>query len=432
MSPLTDQQKAEILKAVAQCNGNKTHAARMVGCHRQTIIDVCKEAGQFDEKCQKVDSLGVVEKGDSCEVSYLSDRQIRTLEDAIAYGKVDTSVWCVVEWKCGGWNVPLKLHVGFDDKGQRKPEQPITKQMWKVSLTLRRILPKPYIDASSILFERIQKHAPKYPAPSIRTKARDHMLVFDPYDVHFGKLAWAPETGSSYNIDHARKALVEAARKFVSMGTVYPLEQVVIAVGQDFFHVDKPDNTTTAGTPQDVDSRFTKIIVAGEEAMIEVVELFQKVADVKLLYVPGNHDRIASFHLIRTLNAWFRNASNVTVDFEPTSRKYVKYGSNLIGYTHGNEERHVDLPIIMATERPQDFADATCREWHLGHLHKSRRTVTTNVDTYNGVVVRILMSLSGTDAWHHRKGYVGGTRAAEALVYHKKYGLEASLVARAS
>jgi hypothetical protein len=256
------------------------------------------------------------------------------------------------------------------------------------------------------------------------------MMVFDPYDVHFGKLAWAPETSSEYNIGIARESLISSAKTFVDRCKAFPLDMVVIFIGQDFFHVDNNFNTTTAGTPQDVDGRYAQIIVAGEEAMIESVEIFRKISLVKLYTIPGNHDCLSSFHLTRTLKAYFRNSENVIVDDSPCPRKYVRYGTNLIGCTHGNEEKHSDLPIIMAVER-NDFGSATCREWHLGHLHKSKRTQTTNVDQFNGVTVRILQSLSGTDAWHHRKGYVGGTRAAEALVYSKDGGHEATFVARA-
>jgi hypothetical protein len=50
------------------------------------------------------------------------------------------------------------------------------------------------------------------------------------------------------------------------------------------------------------------------------------------------------------------------------------------------------------------------------------------LETYGGVVVRTLMSLSSTDAWHFRKGYVGNQRAAEAYLYDRG-GLVGSFVA---
>ena len=91
----------------------------------------------------------------------------------------------------------------------------------------------------------------------------------------------------------------------------------------------------------------------------------------------------------------------------------------LIGLTHGNQEKHSSLPVIMATERPHDWAASTVREWHVGHLHKARRVDYVGLDTHDGVPVRTLRSLSAVDAWHFRKGYVGTERAAEAYLYSR-------------
>ena len=43
-------------------------------------------------------------------------------------------------------------------------------------------------------------------------------------------------------------------------------------------------------------------------------------------------------------------------------------------------------------------------------------------DTYGGVTVSVLPSLSGTDSWHYKKGYVKNNRAAEAYLWHHDDG----------
>jgi hypothetical protein len=53
---------------------------------------------------------------------------------------------------------------------------------------------------------------------------------------------------------------------------------------------------------------------------------------------------------------------------------------------------------------------------------------TTPVNSTNGVRVRVLQSLSGTDNWHSRQGYVGECGAAEAFIWSKTRGLRANLV----
>ena len=43
-------------------------------------------------------------------------------------------------------------------------------------------------------------------------------------------------------------------------------------------------------------------------------------------------------------------------------------------------------------------------------------------DTFGAVQIRVLPSLSGTDAWHHKKGYVNTDRTAEAYFFHPNQG----------
>ena len=106
----------------------------------------------------------------------------------------------------------------------------------------------------------------------------------------------------------------------------------------------------------------------------------------------------------------------------PRPRKHLRWGNTLIGYTHGEDEAHRDLPSIMAAEWPDQWAATLYREWHVGHWHKRKETVYTAGDTFNGCRVMILDSLCGTDAWHHKKGYVRSGRAATAHVYHEERG----------
>lgn len=104
------------------------------------------------------------------------------------------------------------------------------------------------------------------------------------------------------------------------------------------------------------------------------------------------------------------------------SRKYVRYGTNLLGFTHGDEEKSTDLPLLMAGEMGEAWGYVTHREWHIGHFHKSKEMKFVSGDSHGPVIVRVLPSLSGTDAWHYRKGYVCGNRAAEAYLWSYKNG----------
>ncbi len=257
----------------------------------------------------------------------------------------------------------------------------------------------------------------------------EHLLIPSLYDHHFGKLAWAKETGVSYDLKIAKRLYIDAIASMLSKAKPFGIDAIQIPIGQDFLHIDNQQLTTAAGTPQDVDSRLVKIIDAACEAVIEGVELCRKVAPVTVLWVPGNHDPQTSYYVAKIIEAYYRKSDGVEVDCCPKERKFIEYGCNLIGTTHGSDEKMADLPLIMASEVPDAWARTTHHEWHTGHLHKRKEMRFVSADSYGSVLVRILPSLCGTDKWHYKKGYVGGARAAEAYLYHKTYGYAGHLSA---
>ena len=122
------------------------------------------------------------------------------------------------------------------------------------------------------------------------------------------------------------------------------------------------------------------------------------------------------------LEAIYMNCKDVTVDTLPAFQKHIKYGINLIAWTHGDEEKHRDLPALMAGKWPEDWATTKHREWQLGHFHKKKEMYTVIGDEFGaGVRVRIIPSLSAKDAWHASKGYMS-IRSAEAYLYSKDKG----------
>ena len=78
----------------------------------------------------------------------------------------------------------------------------------------------------------------------------------------------------------------------------------------------------------------------------------------------------------------------------------------------------------MAQENPIEWAKTIYREFHLGHIHHKQEIKYKSTHEYNGIIIRYMSSLSGNDAWHHSKGYVGGKRSAECLVWDSEKGLD--------
>lgn len=364
-------------------------------------------------------------RGDTASFYGETTSPIRSEADALREFQIDPAVWYVDLMTVKAWTVTVQEKANGAAKAKRI-------QNYGVTLKLKRILPYAFQRASEALFERLGRSAPRFKAPKLprRRGCETFLAVMCLFDAHFGKLCWKPETRNDYDLKIAESTYRNAVDDLLAESASRPIERWLYPIGNDFFHMDNRKNMTTAGTPQDVDGRYEKIIVAGEAAVLWAVERMAEIAPVSVVHVPGNHDRTASWHLARTVETYFRHHPAVEVDRGPSPRKYYTWEITLLGLTHGDEEKMNILPSLMSVERPTDWAATTCREWLCGHDHRTRQWQTKGADTYEGVTVRKLRSLSGTDAWHHGKGYVG-VRAAEVYFYGKTRGYAGHAVVNA-
>lgn len=335
---------------------------------------------------------------------------VRTVEDALRKAEIDLDLWvvkrCVINsWECVGNEIG------------RQP-------LWQVKVWLERKSPKQFTDAIESLCERIKKHAPRYPQLAKRKCKDPHLLEVCVFDAHFGKLAWQPETGTNYDLHITERIFQDAVHDLCNraVASYENIDRVLFPVGNDFLHVDGLESATTKGTRVDSDGRYPKIIESAAIALTNAIDFMAGIAPVDVLWIPGNHDRIASYHICRELKAHYHRAKHVQIDVTPPTRKYYKYGKTLLGFCHGDKEPLHKLPHVMATERPQEWAQTTSHEWHTGDKHHSKRRDWLSVDEHNGTVVRILSSISGTDAWHYDNLYVNSRRAAECFLWHKERG----------
>lgn len=354
-------------------------------------------------------------KGDRASIVSVSER-IRTPADALAFAEIDPKVWEIERQTVNSWEAAAKTEDGF---------QTIT--LWQIKLQLKRRAPKYLTDGLDAIFKKMASHSPVSPTPRKRSTQNPHMLEISLFDSHFGKLCWYP--GKEFDSKIASRLYLDAVDELLEKTSDWNVESVLYPIGNDFFHVNSWGNTTAKGTPMDVDAPFQQVFEVGVAAVINAVDRCLDTAPVKLLWIPGNHDLSTSWYLMKVLGAWYKSNKHVEINIEPQPRKYIHYGVNLIGFTHGNEEQHRDLPAIMAGEVPNEWANSSWREVHIGHFHRAKQIVVKHTDEYGGVRIRTLPSLSGTDAWHYQKGYVNNQRAAEAYLWNKKDGYAGHLSA---
>ena len=269
--------------------------------------------------------------------------------------------------------------------------------------------------------ELIEQHSPYYPRIKRDTKA-NHLLVINPADIHIGKYANEIETGDSYDSETACKRVLEGVEGLLSKAEGFNVERILFCVGNDILHIDNVYNQTTAGTRQDVDGKWWEHYEIALGLYVKCVEMLRVFAPVDVLHSMSNHDYQSGFHLAHALKSWFRGASDVSFDVNVAHRKYYQYGNSLIGFEHGDGAKMDNLPLLMAQEKPNMWADSKYRYWYLHHIHHKIKYKWRDAKDFIGVAVEYLRSPSGTDSWHSRKGYCGAYKAVEGFIHEKKSG----------
>lgn len=339
-------------------------------------------------------------------------QRVKTLDDLLAVTHVDLEVWDVERYVVNKWdgastdsNKEAQVVELYQVKVWLKRKHPLAAAMGELREALLR-------DIKELPKER--KAPPKYNAPHLREKV---LVEFCPFDHHFGRMAKTEQ----YDLETAGDAFIEAQQDLMDKSAGFAPGHSLMIIGNDAGHFDNLTGTTTKGTPQDRCAQYVEMFRYARRIHSEAISNLLEIGPVKIITVPGNHDRVFSFHLGEVLAAEFSSNKHVTFDNADTPRKYHAHGINLLGFTHGCDEKHDALPLIMANEVPALWAKTKHREWHLGHYHRMKETHYTAGDSFASVRVRILPSLAAADAWHHNKGYIE-RRASEAYLWHAESG----------
>ena len=237
------------------------------------------------------------------------------------------------------------------------------------------------------LVETLKENIEHYEYNPKNDETADRMLEIPLFDMHWG-VSFFEDYESVLN-------------KVLELITSKHWDRIVIPFGQDFFHNDSIVNaTTTKGTPvEKVD--MIRAVKEGRKFITAIIDLaLDNANEVRVVYTPGNHDRSVSWLFMQVL---LERYGEDIVDDAMEYRKVFTYGDNSVMLTHGDSKRATakNLAHIFAISYPEEFAKATTREVHSGHLHHEGEA-----DIF-GVMVRRLSRGATIDDWSNREDYVG-------------------------
>ena len=343
--------------------------------------------------------------------------RVKSLEDLIIRAGIDTDRWKVDRWIANTWENVMK---GTDG-------EPILTILYQVKALLK---PnelaeiKLFIDA---LRDEIREGSTVYRPTQVQycNGQGKNMLEISIPDMHFGMLALEDETSEEYILDIAEqiyRTAISSLLKTAKENTA--IHQIVMPIGNDLLHIDNSSRKTFAGTEMDSVHSLKQLFRRVKNILRDSILDMAEIAPVKVLAIPGNHDTTTSYFLPEALEDSFYNHPSVTFDNGGKTRKFYEWGIVLLGFTHGDNEKHDRLPGLMSNEMPEAWARTQWREWHVGHKHKKATEHYLPATTHSGVVVRTLPSLTAADAWHYKKGFIGGVRSAEAYLWNELTALD--------
>ena len=319
-----------------------------------------------------------LEKG-TAEIKGLSLTEPRTAEEIIELLKIDTTKWKLSSY----WN--KERHDG-----------------WFISAMVTAIKYEP----KDMLAEVISNFKPQYqPIVGILVNEkfdRDSVGVISTQDLHFGK------EDNEDIVEHFKDAIEDLVhRAYMS----HKLTKIIYVVGGDLLNMDTFSGTTTSGTPVDNFQRAQEAYTEAFDALYWSINyLKQFCIDLHVVYLPGNHDRLSSFHMAHALSKCF-NSEDISFDVEYAERKVVMYGKNMFAFEHGDVSKK-NTALVYATEFPIEWGMATYRTCYTGHFHSKKTTEFITENEHNGFSIKHLPSLCSTDYWHYHNKYTGSKRQA--------------------
>ncbi len=247
--------------------------------------------------------------------------------------------------------------------------------------------------------------------PLVNTRM-ERVVVTSTADLHLGKRVWNPTHGVVYNQAIAQEKLMSTASALANQMQTLDFSHAVLCIGGDDLHIDTYSGATTNNTPQDMDGTPDEVIANYLPTVIPWIDFWRDYADhVDVLVTPGNHNRVLAQALGLAVQAHYRNDEDVFVDASPLPRKYVRIGSVLLGFAHGEKGKPHDYSSAMANEARLDWGNSRHRYFFLQHQHH------TEVKDTNGVVFFRNPSLGEADRWHSNNLYAMSTTGATAYTF---------------
>jgi len=321
------------------------------------------------------------------EIKGFSTTEPRTPEEIIELLKIDTTKWKLSSY----WN--KERHDG-----------------WQISAMVTAIKK----ESKDILAEVLKSFKPEYqPITEVHLNKnfdRDCAGVLSIQDLHFGK------EDNSFIVEEFENAIINLVSKSYM---THKMDKIIYVVGGDLLNMDTFSGTTTSGTPLDNDQKAHDAYTTAFDALYWSINYIKQFCTtLEVVYIPGNHDRLSSYHMAHALSKCFPT-KDIVFNVDYSERKVVVYGHNFFAFEHGDVTKK-NTPVVYATEFAKQWGNTIYRTCYTGHFHSKKTTEYVTENEHTGFSIKHLPSLCSTDYWHYHNKFVGAKRQAVMEIHDKE------------
>lgn len=243
----------------------------------------------------------------------------------------------------------------------------------------------------------------------------DLMAVYPLGDPHIGMKAYKEEAGENWDLEKAQQVFCGIFDRLVK--TTPPCDRAMIVNLGDYFHRDNVAGVTERHRHSlDTSGNYMMMVDTGLKIMLQMINsALEHHKTVEIITAIGNHDDTGAMFLKAALKHMYANEPRVVLDDSQSVFSYFRHGECFFGVHHGHTCKAPKLPLVMATDRAEDWGTTKHRYWLTGHIHHDTKT------EYSGCNVESFRTLAAKDNYATAGGYRSG-QDSKALVIHKNYG----------
>jgi len=317
-----------------------------------------------------------LEKG-TAEYEYVTATEPRTPDEIIKMLKIDTTVW--------------KLS-NYYNKEQADGT-------WRITALVTKLTIKESVTSEFIDFLSTYKYCAKPIVKVIKNKKDNpnSCLIFNKQDAHLDKF----DVDGNNNIDDRFRGVIDKLERILIRSTVVNnVSEMIYILGSDIFDSEWT-GMTTKGTPQKSVMPYQQSFKSICSHEIDVINLLLSYVDnLKVIFIPGNHDQFVGWHLVTWLKSYYRLQPNLTIDTNPDDTKYVQFSNTAIMFNHGDGMKPEKLAQVFPIGFKNNWSACDNRYIFTGDKHH------TLMKDIGGITFYQIPALGkASSAWDKKHGW---------------------------